>query len=949
MQKLARKTLLSIFAVAITIIAIGAITFAWFTMTTIAEVDEFDTDIRAESGIEISLDGQSFASYIRKEDIESKIKANLGIEDGPIILNPVTTANGFSNFHTITKYGDIPALEEAAPGKWIWFNLYFRTPEANSYVYLLDETEISSVGRPWKADITFNDAPGHLITAGETKMIYAANALRISFLTCNLDLAKIDLGEEPIGTTPKSVVVYELDPTYGSPPQPHEMNNKLGDSLKEGYGLIEYYRIKNDGAFDDPATGLNLTDYFGNDILPTNVLGSSNLVNAERLNDDRAVIEGNKAAILAFEEEDYHADTSYYYGAVKVQMWIEGWDPDSYNAIHMADLQISLSFGGTKQQPSVEAISIDAETEYEIEYIWEPGFGTPRNVNPVTVKAYELPLFLKPAGVTDYVFDGWYLTYEAPTPGEKGRFSDPITYISRDYNPGVDNKITVYGKLREYGITYELFHEFNEAEELEEVLKPKEYLASNLETLSISLPVLGMYTTGAGDTEISYRFLGWYLNPEYKGNPVTAINKLIYLVPGDLTLYAKWEAEYKIFYDFGVFEPEAVTNPNPVTVQTGELPLALQPATLGGYAFLGWYLTADFSGDPVTAIPKGITENVTLYARFDNFVIEYDKGIAAGIAELPVNAPLAYNGGHLPLAIPACANVIIGEGAETITYIFEGWYLEPDFSGEAITAITAALAGGNITLYAKWDVEIPIFYDFGGINPAFINNPNHATMLISEKPYELQAVTVAGYQFNGWYAYEDFSGPKITSIDYSFPVGIVTLYAKCEAIDYQLSYDYGAAAGSIELPAEPPALYNADMFPVALPELPDYIAGEGEDAIRYSFAGWYLNPAFDGEAITAIDDTLSFGDHTLYAKWEAVEEYTLTYDFGELEGVDNPNPATVSIHELPLALRPATLEGYVFVGWYLTADFSDEAVTTIPGGLVTDLTLYGKFTAGPEE
>lgn len=57
----------------------------------------------------------------------------------------------------------------------------------------------------------------------------------------------------------------------------------------------------------------------------------------------------------------------------------------------------------------------------------------------------------------------------------------------------------------------------------------------------------------------------------------------------------------------------------------------------------------------------------------------------------------------------------------------------------------------------------------------------------------------------------------------------------------------------------------------------------------------------------------------------------------------------MSIHELPLALRPATLEGYVFVGWYLTADFSDEAVTTIPGGLVTDLTLYGKFTAEPEE
>ena len=103
-------------------------------------------------------------------------------------------------------------------------------------------------------------------------------------------------------------------------------------------------------------------------------------------------------------------------------------------------------------------------------------------------------------------------------------------------------------------------------------------------------------------------------------------------------------------------------------MQTGELPLALQPATLGGYAFLGWYLTADFSGDPVTAIPKGITENVTLYAKFDNFVIEYDKGSAAGIAELPSTPPCLQRRTP-PLAIPACADVIIGEGAETIVHL----------------------------------------------------------------------------------------------------------------------------------------------------------------------------------------------------------------------------------------------------------------------------------------
>ena len=200
----------------------------------------------------------------------------------------------------------------------------------------------------------------------------------MSFLTCDMDLSKIDAGEEPIGNEPKSVVIYELDPTYGTPPQPNEMNNRLDQTIKQRYGLIEYFRIKNGGSIDDPDSGINLPDYFDNGVLPQNVLNNENLVSAAKLNETRSDIEGEKAAILSFDEENYHEDTGYYYGAVKVQMWIEGWDPDSYNAIHMADLQIKLSFGGTKQRPSIDSTLIDPTKEYDIEYIWEPGYGIPK-------------------------------------------------------------------------------------------------------------------------------------------------------------------------------------------------------------------------------------------------------------------------------------------------------------------------------------------------------------------------------------------------------------------------------------------------------------------------------------------------------------------------------------------------------------------------------------------
>ena len=142
-------------------------------MTTIADVDSFDTDIRAESGIEISLDCQSFASYIRKDAIVNQIKNNLLIEEGPIVLNPVTTANGFSNFRTISQYNGTPILEEVGEdgAKWIWFNLYFRTPEKHTFIYWMTRKSVPTGGRGRRTSLLTIPLtiPPHVVHTGETK------------------------------------------------------------------------------------------------------------------------------------------------------------------------------------------------------------------------------------------------------------------------------------------------------------------------------------------------------------------------------------------------------------------------------------------------------------------------------------------------------------------------------------------------------------------------------------------------------------------------------------------------------------------------------------------------------------------------------------------------------------------------------------------------------------
>lgn len=60
------------------------------------------------------------------------------------------------------------------------------------------------------------------------------------------------------------------------------------------------------------------------------------------------------------------------------------------------------------------------------------------------------------------------------------------------------------------------------------------------------------------------------------------------------------------------------------------------------------------------------------------------------------------------------------------------------------------------------------------------------------------------------------------------------------------------------------------------------------------------------------------------------------------EGASHENAAEYTVLQ-SVTLSDPVLEGYVFEGWYLTEDFSGEAVTQIPKGSFGDVTLYAKF------
>ena len=60
---------------------------------------------------------------------------------------------------------------------------------------------------------------------------------------------------------------------------------------------------------------------------------------------------------------------------------------------------------------------------------------------------------------------------------------------------------------------------------------------------------------------------------------------------------------------------------NPTTYKVGEDVLLYQP-TKGRVKFLGWYLNENFEGEALEALPKGLSGDVTLYAKWDKAEVE---------------------------------------------------------------------------------------------------------------------------------------------------------------------------------------------------------------------------------------------------------------------------------------------------------------------------------------
>jgi uncharacterized repeat protein (TIGR02543 family) len=106
------------------------------------------------------------------------------------------------------------------------------------------------------------------------------------------------------------------------------------------------------------------------------------------------------------------------------------------------------------------------------------------------------------------------------------------------------------------------------------------------------------------------------------------------------------------------------------------------------------------------------------------------------------------------------------------------------------------------------------------------------------------------YEFVGWYWDENYTN-RTTNIPKS-TLGDITLYGKMLK-KYTISYELNGGTK-----ANSRTSYTSETATFAL--------GQATGREGYTFAGWYDNPDFEGDAVTEIPNG-STGDKTFYAKW----------------------------------------------------------------------------------
>ena len=288
-------------------------------------------------------------------------------------------------------------------------------------------------------------------------------------------------------------------------------------------------------------------------------------------------------------------------------------------------------------------------------------------ISEIYTSGYEI-ITLPEAPIKDnYTFKGWYL--------DKNTWNEKLS--------------------EDYFINKALTHDINSYAYYEEnvIPEPQEYtinfyvdddIFSTLQTSGNEL-----ITLPDAPKKESYEFVGWFFDKDTFNNQLKEDTYLNKSLDQNINVYANYLFKEEPVKEFTVtFDTCGGDKMDSITTSI----ISSEPIpTRDGYTFLGWYLENTYISK--VTFPYEVTQNITLYAKWEKntYNVHFELNGGEGVSDLKVS-------------------VINEEPIPTRKgYTFLGWYFESDFINKVTFPYEVTQ---NITLYAKWEENLPTSISF---------------------------------------------------------------------------------------------------------------------------------------------------------------------------------------------------------------------------------------------
>jgi hypothetical protein len=298
------------------VITIGVIAYAWVSLATINNIDGIGLTASAGDDLQISVDGEIFYNSLPTSEIRD-IFENISLYDATTLNNVYFQTGGLR--------GDDEAIRNF---HYVSFDLWFRTtrPERAIYLYnnvndLVDYynyevlgTFVVSRGVYWMSNETFFNGPltEDTVNIGSINQYYASDALRIGIKELIDDRNSLDQrSEEDLQN-----LIYDPSENYAR-------------GYGVSFGMLSYFN-KRSGMYLFPPTTFPNTTYRLSVMDPQNPYQALD----------------NESQIATLQETEFisEEERTYYQAKVRINIWVEGWDADAFDAIGDDQIRIQLQF-----------------------------------------------------------------------------------------------------------------------------------------------------------------------------------------------------------------------------------------------------------------------------------------------------------------------------------------------------------------------------------------------------------------------------------------------------------------------------------------------------------------------------------------------------------------------------------------------------------------------------